>query len=177
MVETFRESMGWLHTWAGIVLGTLLFAIFWMGTLAVFAQEIDRWMLPETRLASDTSVSLDLVLPTARELAPPQSLWQFRLPTDRDPVIRFFFRDESGVFDFRDFDPATGELLMGNGSLAGTGFIEPFHYTLHVKWKDVGYWLVGLASMAMLIMLTSGVIIHRKLTSVRQIYAKNVASI
>ena len=42
--------MGWLHTWAGLVLGAILFAIFWMGTLSVFDREIDRWLMPETRL-------------------------------------------------------------------------------------------------------------------------------
>ncbi len=32
-----------------------------------------------------------------------------------------------------------------------------------IDWKDVGKWLVGAAAMAMLLMLVSGVIIHRKL--------------
>ena len=33
MEQGFRASMNWLHTWSGVVLGGLLFAIFWMGTL------------------------------------------------------------------------------------------------------------------------------------------------
>lgn len=49
MESGFRQSMAWLHTWAGVVLGSLLFAIFWMGTLSVFDREIDRWMMPDTR--------------------------------------------------------------------------------------------------------------------------------
>ena len=51
MEKTFRDSMQWLHTWAGLCLGTVLFAVFWMGTLSVFDREIDRWMMPATRLA------------------------------------------------------------------------------------------------------------------------------
>ncbi|TBR24219.1 MAG: PepSY domain-containing protein, partial [Reyranella sp.] len=50
METGFRASMNWLHTWAGIVLGGLLFAIFWMGTLSVFDREIDQWMAPMIRL-------------------------------------------------------------------------------------------------------------------------------
>ena len=46
MQAGFRASMNWLHTWSGVLLGSLLFAIFWMGTLAVFDKEIDRWMMP-----------------------------------------------------------------------------------------------------------------------------------
>ena len=44
MGPSFRASMNLLHTWTGVVLGGVLFAIFWTGTLCVFDREIDRWM-------------------------------------------------------------------------------------------------------------------------------------
>ena len=50
MGDTLTKSMAALHTWAGVTIGALLFAIFWMGTLSVFSNEIDRWMLPDTRV-------------------------------------------------------------------------------------------------------------------------------
>ena len=34
MKEGFRQAMAWLHTWAGLTFGWLLFAIFLTGTLA-----------------------------------------------------------------------------------------------------------------------------------------------
>ena len=33
MKEGFRQAMAWLHTWAGLIFGWLLFAIFLTGTL------------------------------------------------------------------------------------------------------------------------------------------------
>ena len=45
--KSFRQSMGWLHRWAGLLLGWLLFAIFLTGTLTVFDKEITWWMQPE----------------------------------------------------------------------------------------------------------------------------------
>ena len=45
--EGLRVAMSWLHTWAGLVLGWLLFAIFLTGTLALFKTEIGLWMRPE----------------------------------------------------------------------------------------------------------------------------------
>ena len=36
MKEGFRQAMAWLHTWAGLTFGWLLFAIFLTGTLAYF---------------------------------------------------------------------------------------------------------------------------------------------
>ncbi|MEG1054296.1 MAG: PepSY-associated TM helix domain-containing protein, partial [Janthinobacterium sp.] len=62
MERTFGKSMVWLHSWAGVILGSVLFAIFWMGTLSVFDAEIDRWMMPQTRLAPATQpLSLDRI--------------------------------------------------------------------------------------------------------------------
>ena len=45
--EGFRQAMSWLHTWAGLVLGWLLFAIFLTGTLSFFRAEFSLWMRPE----------------------------------------------------------------------------------------------------------------------------------
>ena len=163
MGETFRDSMGWLHTWAGVVLGALLFAIFWMGSLSVFDREIDRWMMPETRLAASDRPSWIPLLDAARRLAPDAPSWGFVLPNERVPVVRFYFRNSAGDISFRDFEPRSGALLPDAGTLAGTRFIFPFHYSLHIRWGDLGYWLVGLTGMAMLALLVSGVVIHRRI--------------
>jgi uncharacterized iron-regulated membrane protein len=165
MDETFRKSMAWLHTWAGVVIGSVLFAIFWMGSLSVFDREVDRWMQPGTRLMTpSTSVSLDkVVVPIANTLAAGSAQWGVNLPTERAPQLRFFYRDAQGEFITRAIDPNTGQLIADQGSKAGTGFFFPFHFMLHLKWLDLGYWLVGVAGMAMLVLLVSGVIIHKKI--------------
>lgn len=165
MGTTFTKSMAWLHTWAGVVLGSVLFAIFWMGTLSVFDREIDRWMMPGTRLAPSTQgVSLDRMARAISSMVPADAdLWRITLPTERTPVGRLSYRDGAGGFVVRDLNPATYEPIPDQGTRAGTGFIFPFHYRLHLKWMNLGYWLVGLASMAMLALLVSGVVIHKKI--------------
>lgn len=162
---SLRQSMAGLHTWAGVVLASLLFAIFWMGTLSVFDREFDRWMQPGVRLASATApVSLDTsVLPAVAQLPPGVKQWGVNLPTERVDHMRLFWRDADNQFVRRAIDPATGRLIPDQGSLSGTGFFFPFHFMLHVKWKDVGYWLVGLAGMAMMVLVVSGVVIHKKI--------------
>lgn len=166
MKETFRKSMSLLHTWAGVVIGSLLFAIFWMGTLSVFDREIDRWMMPATRLAAPpASVSLDAtVRPAAGKLTAGSPQWFVTLPTERTPTLRFGYHDAaSDGFVSRHIDPRTGTVLPDQKSLGGSGFIFPFHFSLHLRWFDIGYWLVGLAGMAMLVLLASGVVIHHKI--------------
>jgi uncharacterized iron-regulated membrane protein len=164
MQPTFAKSMTTLHTWAGVVLGSVLFAIFWMGTLSVFDREIDRWMMPGTRLAQSThGVSLDRMARAITSTVPADAVqWRIVLPTGRMPVARLSYRDGAGSFVVRDLDPATYALIPDQGTKAGTGFIFPFHFRLHLTWMNLGYWLVGLAGMAMLVLLVSGVVIHKK---------------
>ena len=71
MFSSTRDSLTWLHTWGGVFLGSVLFAVFWMGTLSVFDREIDRWMNPESRLKTlNEDFSLDIILLSARRRRP-----------------------------------------------------------------------------------------------------------
>lgn len=154
--------MGLLHTWAGVVLGAVLFAIFWMGTLSVFDREIDRWMMPHTRLPAAPALSLDAAARTAAPLAAGAKQWSLTLPSERTPTLQVRYRGRDGSV-LRHVDPATGVVLDEPGTLGGSGFIFPFHFTLHLAWLNLGIWLVGLCGMAMLVLVVSGVIIHRRL--------------
>ena len=164
MEPTFRGSMNWLHTWAGVVLGGLLFAIFWMGTLSVFDREIDRWMAPMTRLALPAKpISFDALRPTIDEAAAARSaFWAALLPTERQPMIRVTWRDAAGPV-VRYLDPVSGCALPDPGTWAGTRFIFPFHFNLHLRAWNIGLWIVGFAGMTMMALCVAGVVIHRKI--------------
>ncbi|WP_395709839.1 PepSY-associated TM helix domain-containing protein [Reyranella sp.] len=164
MGSTFRASMNWLHTWAGVVLGGLLFAIFWTGTLSVFDREIDRWMMPATRRAPVATVSLDAVVHQARESVAEARRWySLLLPIEREPVVRLGYPSVGGAFVTRQIDPATAAPMPDPGTWAGTRFLFPFHFMLHISFERVGLWIVGLAGMAMMALCVSGVVIHRKI--------------
>lgn len=169
MEESFRKSMAWLHTWAGVVLGSVLFAVFWMGTLSVFDREIDRWMMPATRISpaiapAAAPISLDSVARAVLPAVPAgASQWRVDLPTERTPVLRFTYKAADSDPAPRQMDPQQLTFLPPQGTLGGSGFIFPFHYGLHLEWKETGKWIVGVAAMAMLLLLVSGVIIHRKI--------------
>ena len=156
--------MNWLHTWCGVVLGALLFAIFWMGTLAVFDKEIDRWMAPMTRLEKPSGdLSLDAQRSSLGDaIAARAGTWNLFLPNDRLPAVRAAWFGTKGV-ESRYNNPGNGIELHDPGTLAATGFLYPFHYHLHLRFLNLGLWLVGAASMAMLVLCVSGVIIHRRI--------------
>jgi uncharacterized iron-regulated membrane protein len=163
MESSFRKSMNWLHTWAGVTIGLVLFAVFWMGTLSVFDEEIDRWMMPPTRTAaSGAPLSLDVVL--KRDLVRSDlGFWAMTLPTERNPTALIRVRDKAGAPDRWTVDPVSGDVQPDSRTLAGTGFLYPFHIHLHLRMMAIGDFLVGLAGMAMLVLIVSGVIIHRKI--------------
>ena len=163
MEKSFRDSMQWLHTWAGLCLGTVLFAVFWMGTLSVFDREIDRWMMPATRLAPAELNSVDALAREMQAQIGASSLWFVLFPTDREPVARVGYLAGRGPLKYRQADPATAALLPDAGTWGGTGFIYPFHVNLHIRIWSLGLWIVGIAGMAMLALCISGVVIHRKI--------------
>jgi uncharacterized iron-regulated membrane protein len=159
-----RASMNWLHTWAGVVMGAVLFTIFWMGTLSVFDREIDRWMIPATRLAPAPVQSLDALQGIADRLAPGADEWSAFLPTDREPIIRLTVFDRAKHLRVsRDIDPTSMRLLEEPHTLGATGFFFEIHRALRMEFMSMGRWVVGLAGMTMLILCISGVIFHKKL--------------
>ncbi len=191
MFQSFRLSMTWLHTWFGLVLGYVLMVAFFFGSLSVFDREIDRWALPETRFPAQVMPSYDEVLassfrqiqPEAHELEeaarrvggkPEVSTLAMNwgaYTTHRDPVLQMFaeFAVTNNAADPDDhvhgnatLDPRSGKVLPEGQLKIGSGFFYPMHYSLHLHWLDLGYWVVGLAALVMLAALVSGVVMHRK---------------
>ncbi|MCU0760086.1 MAG: PepSY domain-containing protein [Steroidobacteraceae bacterium] len=164
--DGFRQAMHWTHTWLGVVLGIVMFAVFWMGTLTIFAPEIDRWMIPETRIVhAKREISYDLLLSRLPPDAASSDYINFVVPDERRPTIGFSYRGADGTFSDHELDPVTGRPLAVTDSRAGTGFIYPFHLSLTIEWQNLGEWIVGLAALAMLILLISGLVIHRKVVT------------
>ncbi len=191
MFPTFRHAMTWLHTWFGLTLGFVLMAAFFFGALSVFDREIDRWAIPQSRFAAQPMPSFDgLLRPAFEDMQPtPQSIERMRdkvhgpMPerfdtvrswsaytTHRDPVLVLSAgyvvpnaKDpEQGVWGSRTIDPRTGAALPDDRLKIGSRFFYPLHYSLNLHWANLGIWLVGLAGLAMLAALVSGVVMHRK---------------
>lgn len=161
-MKRFREEMNGLHTWSGVICSALLFAMFWTGTLSVFDREIDRWMIPETRLVFTESVGFDALRPALDRYGREAADLFLYSPDARNPTLRIGYTNSDDGFSLRHFDPATGEEIVVTDSLAGTGFIFPFHFSFHITWLGLGYWIAGFLAMAMLVLVVSGIFIHRK---------------
>lgn len=166
MFTNLRQAMLWLHGVLGLACAGVLFVAFFMGSLALYDSELDRWMLPQTRLPVPAAeLSLDhQVLPLIERLTAGQALeqWYVELPSSRVPVLRLQTWDLQGAGQSRFIDPSTGHLLETAGSQGGDFFYR-FHYMLHLEAGNLGLLLVGLASMAGLLVIIAGLLIHTRL--------------
>jgi uncharacterized iron-regulated membrane protein len=85
--QNFRQSMTWLHTWFGLVIGFVLIVVFFFGSLSVFDREIDRWAIPETRFDPQPMPSFDqLLLPAFRKIEPDEADYAANMATLHDPA-------------------------------------------------------------------------------------------
>ncbi|HEY0682572.1 MAG TPA: PepSY-associated TM helix domain-containing protein [Steroidobacter sp.] len=162
--EGFRQSMAWLHTWSGLVVGWILFAVFVTGTLSYFRPEISQWMRPELRDMQTQPGAAAKAIATLQQRASDSPRWFIRLPDAREPVVRATWRDpnaEGRRFKNAVFDPATGEEVTARDTRGGDFFYR-FHFELSMKpiW---GRWVVGFCAMFMFVAIISGVITHKKI--------------
>jgi uncharacterized iron-regulated membrane protein len=153
----FVQSMAWLHTWAGLIVSWVLFAIFLGGTLACFDKELDYWMRPALHQLVPGPVAMDAAAATLREMAPHAETLYLNPPSSRDPSIHgFVFEPGEPTIDVA-LNPRDGTLIPPT---VGGNFFFILHYNLQAG--TPGVYLVGLAGMLMLLALVSGVIIHRR---------------
>ena len=167
MTGGFRQSMAWLHTWSGLVVGWVLLAIFVTGTASYYRADISRWMRPELPLAAPLS-GPDLAAATERAVAylavhaPKARTWFIGLPQPEKPVLDLFWRNRPGEPPGHvHLDPATGAEAAVRDTEGGD-FLYRFHFELHMApfW---GRWIVGICAMIMLVALISGVVTHRRI--------------
>lgn len=179
MKNGFRQSMAWLHTWTGLLVGWLLLLIFMAGTASYYREEISRWMRPELPRSSVSSeVAAERAIAFLQHKAPQAESWNVTLPDPRNAAMRMFWRNPEsmvkppvegekrrrggGRFGDATVDPGTGEEVAARETRGGDFFYR-LHFDLHyipVYWAR---YLVGFCAMFMLVAIITGVITHKKI--------------
>lgn len=152
-----------LHSWAGLVTGLLLFIVCFSGAVVVFKNEIDRWANPSLgRLPTVAQpVSLDTVLASVQQRHPQAEVETLQLPDALNPAYLVFARLQPADAASRTklaVRADTGELLGPVDSQLGQ-----FLRSLHVFLFFGPRWIVGFLGVAMLVLIATGIVIHRKI--------------
>ncbi|MET0807159.1 MAG: PepSY-associated TM helix domain-containing protein, partial [Pseudoxanthomonas sp.] len=183
MKEGFRQSMAWLHTWSGLLVGWVLLMVFACGTAAYFRDETTLWMKPELHRVQPVSrTDADTALAVAEQFlarhAAGSARWNITLPTEREEALRVSWtrpappdaaaakpgerprrqRPETALLS-----PQTGERLPQARETRGGDFFYQLHFNLHYVPVLWGRWIVGICAMFMLVAIVSGVITHRRI--------------
>jgi uncharacterized iron-regulated membrane protein len=168
MKGNFRQSMAWLHTWTGLVVGWVLYFVFFTGTIGYFYVEVDRWMRPEQPLAAPDVPLRDVIRAAdayLRREAAGAASWSIDLEAGRSGMLTLGWTTSSdGSTHQRYFDRRSGTFAPLRVRDTGGGYaLYRMHWGLHYLPGNSGYYFVGMCTMVMLIALVTGVITHKRI--------------
>jgi uncharacterized iron-regulated membrane protein len=160
--------MSWLHTWSGLGLGSILYFMFVTGTVGYYDDEITHWMQPE-RPINSSAVPQKKILEMAEYhlslTAPDAQAWWVNFPIGRSYSTIIWWQEAEhlgGEWKSHTLDLQSGEIITPRETSGGKT-LYAMHYLLHYIPKTLGYWITSLCAMFMLIAISTGVIVHRKI--------------
>ncbi len=161
--RSVRQSMAWLHTWSGLVIGWVLFAIFVTGTASYYRAEVSHWMRPElSETAVDPSAAATRAAAYLGRVMPDAMAWSVRLPTVETPQVEvYWWKNPGGPYHHALLDPTTGEPSRARDTKGGD-FLYRFHFELALP-SMWGRWIVGICAMILLVSLITGIVTHRRI--------------
>lgn len=176
MRKTFRQSMAWLHTWSGLLLGWVLFFIFLTGTLSYLRVEIDRWMMPEKPMISEILPARTLIPRALDHLsarAPDAEVWTIYLPERSigyDLLLTWLNRstdvNRRERLRMARLNPATGrEHDIKVRDTGGGEHLYEMHFSLHYIPYEWAIRIVGICGAFMLVGIASGLVVHKKIVT------------
>lgn len=159
------------HSWAGLVLGFLLFLVCFSGAVCLFAEELRPWTL--AALDAEQSVpragiGRAYAQARARGLVAAGDV-MVHWPTPQRPS--FGFRAQGA--DGKDVHlPAAGGPAFADPGADLAEFIGELHRNLLIE-GDLGRYLLGFVGLAMLFSVLSGVLVHPKI--LRELFSLRLA--
>jgi uncharacterized iron-regulated membrane protein len=173
------KSLTDAHAWIGLIISTVLFIVFFAGSISLFRENINAWeKLPIAaqqvkhidsieadydKAITNISDNYDVYVEHLFYLTPPKPHYPF--------ISAFFAKNIEGIDpetgeDHADVhlvvDPQTGEILGDGDQFEYGDFIYQLHYNLGLG--STGLYFVGLITLFFFVAVLSGLVIHwRKL--------------
>jgi uncharacterized iron-regulated membrane protein len=156
-VQQFLRRLTHAHSWLGLVASTILFVIFFAGSVTLFKDEINQWAFqPHYSLNEGKPLPVSQILATAMQAKPfdPKGRVTLVMPSKHMP----YYQLRTGLTKVV-IDPTTGAIVDENSAFFLSTFIYRLHYELNVS---IGYDLIGVITLFFLFMLVSGILIHAR---------------
>jgi uncharacterized iron-regulated membrane protein len=170
-VSGFRQSQSSLHTWAGLIVGWVLFSIFLAGTISYWREDVNRWMRPELGSVESPDRLVTGAMRFLGRTVPDAEAWYIAVPERAASATDVFWQPQpvKGEAPRRGRRRDTQSLVGPDGERVsvretrGGDFLYRFHFDLHYVPVIWARWFVGFCAMMMLIAIVSGVITHKKI--------------
>ncbi|MEM1053616.1 MAG: PepSY-associated TM helix domain-containing protein [Pseudomonadota bacterium] len=169
-MQTLRQSMSWMHTWTGLLLGWVLYFMFITGSAGYYDVEIDRWMKPELPAAAqtdDTIASLQAGLDFAVATDPDADSYFINSPAARSSsFLNIFIRstDTEGELQNDSYSKLPdGSDVPEARDTGGGQTLYQMHWAFHYIPRQLGELFAGFAASFMLAAIISGIITHKKI--------------
>lgn len=163
MKSSARQSMAWLHSWVGLLLGWFLFTIFLTGSLTYYRHEINLWSQPQlANIQVKQETAVNSALNYLEKNASNAKSWYLQIANENNPVNKIFWQTQDGQFNSKILDPNTAKELEVSNNQAGE-FLYLFHFQLYGMPILLARTIVSFAAFMMLITLISGIITHKKI--------------
>lgn len=147
------------HGILGLAFAAVIYLVCLTGTLAVFVHDLERWEQPEQpNITAIAPTMLDRALAAARTAAPPDAVFYISLPSTAAPG--------AGIVAYKP-DVEREWQVTANGALVAkdapfSDFLLNLHIALHLP-RTWGEFIVGLAGVALLSSLVSGILAHPRI--------------
>lgn len=159
------------HAWVGLIISTVLFIVFFAGSLSLFRDDINAWERDPhfaTGMQGE-NFSLDEIMSEISKNYNVHMHGHFSLtmPTKDIPISTLYFEEKVSEEEHLQKDL----LISPDGKFIGEGnnftwayFLYKLHYDLRIP--EVGLYFVGIVTLFFFVALISGVVIHwRKIIS------------
>jgi uncharacterized iron-regulated membrane protein len=172
--EGFRQSMSWLHTWLGLVVGWILFLVYLTGTLGFVDKEIDYWMTPDRPFFADAGTQqqqLTLAQQRLQQVAPTAERWTVQMIGGREaPSLDISWTEPApsstarGTTHKETLDPATGQPIDYSARTTGGGqVLYKMHYFLAYIPQDKAILFIMACTLVMFAAMVTGIIVHKNI--------------
>jgi uncharacterized iron-regulated membrane protein len=173
MKEGFRQSMSWLHTWLGLVLGVVLYFVYLTGTLGYLDTEIDYWMKPDRPHFAEPGSQREQLAKAQihlQQIAPDAERWNIQLIGGREaPALEVSWTDKPqggvrGATHRETLDPRTGEPIDYSARATGGGqVLYKMHYQLAYLPYDKAILIIMVCTLVMFAAMATGIIVHKNI--------------
>lgn len=163
-------SKGWVsallagHSALGLAFSVAIYLICLTGSIVVFVQELERWEQPTApRVVSVTPEVIDEGLAALREMGPKDAAQSVSaaLPSASNPHFVLSARSRDRMNSGSWFADASGQPVLKVRHDV-SDFLVGLHVDLHLPY-GIGTVIVGLAGMALLALVISGILAHPRI--------------